>query len=43
MSIKKPIVINLFGPPGSGKSTGAAEIFAQDYECFVTVDIKVYY
>lgn len=25
---KKPIVINLFGPPGSGKSTGAAEIFA---------------
>jgi Ni2+-binding GTPase involved in maturation of urease and hydrogenase len=25
---KKPIVINLFGPPGSGKSTGAAEVFA---------------
>ena len=22
------IVINLFGPPGSGKSTGAAEVFA---------------
>lgn len=25
---KKPIVVNLFGPPGSGKSTGAAEVFA---------------
>lgn len=25
---KTPIVINLFGPPGSGKSTGAAEVFA---------------
>ena len=25
---KNPIVINLFGPPGSGKSTGAAEVFA---------------
>jgi hypothetical protein len=25
---KKPIVINLFGPPGSGKSTGAADVFA---------------
>lgn len=25
---KSPIVINLFGPPGSGKSTGAAEVFA---------------
>ncbi len=27
--MKKPIVINLFGAPGSGKSTGAAYIFAQ--------------
>ena len=26
--MKKPIVINLFGPPGSGKSTGAAQVFA---------------
>ena len=26
--MNKPIVINLFGPPGSGKSTGAAEVFA---------------
>ena len=25
---KFPLVINLFGAPGSGKSTGAAEIFA---------------
>ena len=25
---KKPIVVNLFSPPGSGKSTGAAEVFA---------------
>ncbi len=24
----KPIVVNLFGAPGAGKSTGAAEIFA---------------
>lgn len=27
--MKKPIVINLFGAPGSGKSTGASYIFAQ--------------
>ncbi len=27
--MKKPIVINLFGPPGSGKSTGAAFIFSE--------------
>ena len=27
--MKKPIVINLFGPPGSGKSTGAAFVFAE--------------
>ena len=26
---KKPIVVNLFGPPGSGKSTGAAYIFSK--------------
>lgn len=26
--MRKPIVINLFGPPGVGKSTGAAQIFA---------------
>ena len=26
--MNKSIVINLFGPPGSGKSTGAAEVFA---------------
>lgn len=26
--MKTPIVINLFGPPGSGKSTGAAQVFA---------------
>lgn len=26
--MKKPIVVNLFGGPGSGKSTGAAYIFA---------------
>ena len=27
--MNKPIVINLFGAPGSGKSTGAAYIFSQ--------------
>lgn len=27
--MKKPIVVNLFGAPGSGKSTGAAFIFSQ--------------
>lgn len=27
--MKKPIVINIFGAPGSGKSTGAAWVFAQ--------------
>lgn len=27
--MKTPIVINLFGGPGSGKSTGAAYIFSQ--------------
>ena len=26
--MKKPIVVNLFGAPGAGKSTGAAEIFS---------------
>jgi len=26
---KTPIVVNLFGPPGSGKSTGAAYIFSK--------------
>lgn len=26
--MKKPIVVNIFGSPGSGKSTGAAYIFA---------------
>ena len=26
--MKKPIVINFFGAPGAGKSTGAAEVFA---------------
>lgn len=26
--MKKPIVVNLFGAPGAGKSTGSAEIFA---------------
>lgn len=25
--MKKPLVVNLFGPPGSGKSTGAAQVF----------------
>ena len=25
---KSPIVVNLFGPPGAGKSTGAAQVFA---------------
>lgn len=27
--MKRPIVVNLFGAPGSGKSTGAAYIFAK--------------
>ena len=27
--MKRPIVVNLFGAPGSGKSTGAAFIFSQ--------------
>lgn len=27
--IKKPLVINLFGAPGAGKSTGAAIVFAE--------------
>ncbi len=27
--MKKPLIINLFGAPGSGKSTGAAYIFSQ--------------
>lgn len=26
---KKPLVINLFGAPGAGKSTGAAIVFAE--------------
>lgn len=26
--MKKPIVVNLFGAPGAGKSTGAADIFS---------------
>lgn len=26
--LKRPVVVNLFGPPGSGKSTGAAHVFA---------------
>lgn len=25
----KPIIVNLFGPPGSGKSTGAAYVFSK--------------
>lgn len=25
----KPIIVNIFGPPGSGKSTGAAYVFSQ--------------
>lgn len=29
MSEKKPVVINLFGAPGAGKSTGAAYLFAK--------------
>lgn len=28
-AVKKPIIVNLFGAPGSGKSTGAAYIFSQ--------------
>ena len=27
--MKKPIVVNLFGAPGAGKSTGAAYIFSE--------------
>ena len=27
--MKKPIVINLFGSPGAGKSTGAADVFSR--------------
>ena len=27
--MKKPIVVNLFGAPGAGKSTGAADIFSR--------------
>lgn len=36
---KKPIVINLFGPPGSGKSTGAAEVFAALKKSGVNVEL----
>ena len=27
--MKKPIVVNLFGSPGAGKSTGAADVFSR--------------
>ena len=27
--MKKPLVINLFGAPGVGKSTGAAKVFTE--------------
>ena len=27
--MKNPIIVNLFGVPGAGKSTGAAYIFSQ--------------
>lgn len=36
---KTPIVINLFGPPGSGKSTGAAEVFAALKKCGVNAEL----
>lgn len=36
---KTPIVINLFGPPGSGKSTGAAEVFAALKKSGINVEL----
>lgn len=36
---KKTVVINLFGPPGSGKSTGAAEVFAALKKSGVNVEL----
>lgn len=35
----KPIVVNLFGAPGAGKSTGAAEIFAALKKAGVNVEL----
>ena len=37
--MKKPIVINLFGAPGAGKSTGAADIFSRLKKLGVNVEL----
>ena len=35
-----PIIINLVGPPGAGKSTGAAYLFYCIYNKFAMVILK---
>ena len=41
--MKTPIVINLFGPPGSGKSTGAAYIFSELKRAGVNAELVTEY
>lgn len=41
--VKRPIVVNLFGPPSAGKSTGAAQIFADLKEAGINAELITEY
>ena len=37
--MKKPLVVNLTGAPGAGKSTGAATIFTKPYDLIMGTNV----